>query len=138
MAKEYYGGMLSVGATSFWEDFDIAWLENAGRIDEMPVEGKKDIHGDYGKYCYRGFRHSFCHGWSSGVIPYLTETVLGVRLEKDGYQEVRIAPKLSGLTYAKGTVPTPYGVISVSHALQADGSVKTEYTAPKEIKVIVE
>ena len=73
MMKEYYGGMLSVGATSFWEDFDLAWLENCGRIDELPQAGKVDIHGDKGAFCYTGFRHSFCHGWSAGVIPYLAE-----------------------------------------------------------------
>ena len=21
----------------------------------------KDIHGDYGEFCYKGFRHSLCH-----------------------------------------------------------------------------
>ena len=41
MMKEYYGGMLSVGATSFWEDFDIDWLNNCGRIDELPKKVKK-------------------------------------------------------------------------------------------------
>jgi hypothetical protein len=137
IAKEYYGGMLSVGATSFWEDFDIEWLEGAGRIDQILEDGEKDIHGDYGKFCYKGFRHSFCHGWSAGVIPYLIETVLGVTPVKLGYLEVRIKPNLSGLTYAKGSVPTPYGVITVSHELQADGTVKTEYDAPKEIKVVL-
>ena len=138
MMKEYYGGMLSVGATSFWEDFDLAWLENASRIDELPVAGKKDIHGDYGKFCYKGFRHSFCHGWSAGVIPFLTETVLGVRKTAAGFTQVTISPDLCGLTFVKGTVPTPYGLLTVQHTLQADGSVKTDYTAPKEITVVLQ
>ena len=38
MLKDYYGGMLSVGATSFWEDFDVDWLKNCSRIDELPSE----------------------------------------------------------------------------------------------------
>ena len=46
LLKTYYGGMLSRGATTFWEDFDVSWLENSGRIDELPQEGQKDIHGD--------------------------------------------------------------------------------------------
>ena len=50
--RQFWGGMLDMGATSFWEDFNLDWTENAYRIDEMPVEGKKDIHGDYGAYCY--------------------------------------------------------------------------------------
>ena len=46
--RDYWGGMLDMGATSFWEDFDLAWTNNAFRIDEMRVAGKEDVHGDYG------------------------------------------------------------------------------------------
>ena len=73
MMKEYYGAMLDKGATTFWEDFDLAWVEGSGRIDEFPQNGEKDIHGDYGAYCYVGFRHSLCHGWSAGVIVFMKE-----------------------------------------------------------------
>ncbi len=73
MMKEYYGAMLDKGATTFWEDFDLSWTENAGPIDTLPKEGEKDIHGDFGAYCYKGFRHSLCHGWSAGVIRFIEE-----------------------------------------------------------------
>ena len=73
LMKEYFGKMLDLGATTFWEDFDITWAKNAYRIDEMPVDGKDDIHGDFGAYCYKGFRHSLCHGWSSGVLKFIKE-----------------------------------------------------------------
>lgn len=73
MLKTYYGGMLSRGATSFWEDFHIEWLEGSSRIDELPKPGEKDLHGDFGGYCYVGFRHSLCHGWSSGPISFIFE-----------------------------------------------------------------
>ena len=73
MMKEYYGGMLSKGATTFWEDFDLKWMDNSGTIDEFPQEGVKDIHGDFGAYCYKGFRHSLCHGWSAGVVAFISE-----------------------------------------------------------------
>lgn len=71
--KEYYGAMLDRGATTFFEDFNMKWLEGSGRIDEMPKEGEKDLHGDYGAFCYVGYRHSFCHGWSAGVIMFIKE-----------------------------------------------------------------
>ncbi|MBQ8393753.1 MAG: alpha-L-rhamnosidase [Clostridia bacterium] len=73
MMKEYYGGMLKKGATSFWEDFDIEWADGSCRTDEYPKVGERDIHGDYGAYCYKGFRHSLCHGWSAGVIQFIKE-----------------------------------------------------------------
>ena len=73
MMKEYYGAMLDKGATTFWEDFNIEWAENACRIDEFPTADQKDIHGDFGAFCYVGYRHSFCHGWSAGVIQFIKE-----------------------------------------------------------------
>ena len=68
--------MLSRGATTFWEDFDVAWLEGSGRIDEFPEKGQKDIHGDFGAFCHIGFRHSLCHGWASGVLAFIIEQML--------------------------------------------------------------
>ena len=72
LMKEYYGAMLDRGATSFWEDFNMDWLEGSGRIDEIDPS-KKDLHGDYGAYCYVGLRHSLCHGWSAGVAKFIKE-----------------------------------------------------------------
>ena len=64
--REYWGVMLDMGATAFWEDFNIDWVENAAPIDEIVPDEKIDIHSAYGDYCYVGFRHSLCHGWASG------------------------------------------------------------------------
>ena len=73
MMKQYYCAMLDKGATTFWEDFDMDWIDNTCRIDEFPRAGQKDIHGDFGAYCYKGFRHSLCHGWSAGVLRFIEE-----------------------------------------------------------------
>ena len=75
MMKEYYGSMLKKGATTFFEDYDIEWAKNSNRIDKLPKKGQKDIHGDFGRFCYQGFRHSLCHGWSAGVIPFIKEKI---------------------------------------------------------------
>lgn len=77
LIKEYYGAMLDRGATSFWEDFDLNWLKDSGRIDQLPEPGQTDIHGDNGAFCYVGFRHSLCHGWASGVVAFMIEDILG-------------------------------------------------------------
>lgn len=132
--KEYYGGMLKKGATSFWEDFDVDWTDESGRIDELPQDGQKDIHGDYGKYCYTGFRHSLCHGWSCGPIQFLSETVLGVNVTAAGCKKITIAPALCGLKYASGKFPTPFGVMDIRHDLTEAG-IKTKIIAPKEIEI---
>ena len=135
--KEYYGAMLKLGATTFWEDFDIAWAENASAIDEIPEDGKTDIHGDNGAFCYKGFRHSLCHGWSSAPTAFLAEEVLGIRISEPGCKKIRIAPRLGNLEWAEGKYPTPYGTVTVS-CKNLGGEIKTEWTAPPEITVITE
>ncbi len=128
-----YGKMLDIGATSFFEDFDPAWCENAGRIDELTPEGLDDIHGDRGAYCYVGFRHSLCHGWSSGVAAFMSQYILGINIIEPGCKKIRIIPNLGDLSFAEGTYPTPYGNIFVRHERQPDGSIKTNYAVPAEV-----
>ena len=134
--RNYWGAMLDLGATSFWEDFDIDWIENAARIDELVPEGKKDIHRDCGAYCYEGYRHSFCHGWASGPTAWLSEHVLGVEILEPGCRKVRITPHLGDLEWAEGTFPTPYGQIEIRHARNADGKVTSKIKAPKGVTVV--
>ena len=131
--SQYWGGMLDFGATTFWEDFDLAWTKNAGRIDAPVVPGKKDLHGDFGAHCYVGFRHSFCHGWSGGPTAWLSKNVLGVTPVAPGCAKVRITPHLGSLTWAEGTYPTPKGPIHVRHDKQPDGSIKTVVKLPEGI-----
>ena len=85
-------------------------------LSDNPVpEGMKDIHGDFGDYCYPGFRHSLCHGWASGPTAWLSDHVLGVSIVDPVKRRVRIEPHLGNLLWAKGSDPTPWGVIEVSH-----------------------
>ena len=112
-AKEYYGGMLDRGATSFWEDFNVEWLEGSGRIDELPKDGEKDLHGDFGNYCYKGFRHSLCHGWASGILPFVYEELLGLKIDEAGFKKISIKPDLCGLDYVRAEIPSPEGLIKI-------------------------
>ena len=129
--RDYYGAMLDLGATTFWEDFDIKWAENAGRIDEFVPEGKVDVHATYGGYCYKQLRHSLCHGWSSGPVPFLLRYVLGVEILEPGCKKLSIKPNLSGLKWVRGTYPTPYGKVEVYY----DGEYLV-INAPDEIEIV--
>lgn len=135
LMKVYYGAMLERGATSFWEDFDMDWLENSGRIDEFTPEGKLDLHGDFGKFCYKGFRHSLCHGWSCGPVPFLMEKVLGIEVVKAGCEAIKIKPDLGHLKWCKGTFPTPYGLVEISCKNDGD-RYELNVKAPQEITII--
>lgn len=134
--SQYWGGMLDFGATTFWEDFDLAWTKNAGRIDEPVAPGKKDLHGDFGAFCYTGFRHSFCHGWSGGPTAWLSRNVLGVVPVAPGCAQVKISPQLGHLAWAEGTYPTPKGAIHVRHERQPDGRLKSTIKLPAGIEQV--
>jgi hypothetical protein len=133
--RTYWGGMLDLGATTFWEDFNLEWTPDAARIDELVPEGRKDIHGDFGAYCYVGFRHSLCHGWASGPTAWLSQTVLGVKPLEPGFRRVLITPQLGNLGWAEGTYPTPRGPIRVRHERKSDGTITSRIDAPKGMKV---
>ena len=47
-----------------------------------------------------------------------------------------IEPHLAGLKKAEGTVPTPFGTISVKHVAGAGGRVKTVSSVPRGVKVV--
>lgn len=133
--REYWGGMLALGATTFWEDFNVDWMENASPIDELPQDGKVDVHAAYGGFCYQGHRHSFCHGWASGATPWLTENVLGIKILEPGCRKVKVEPHLGDLEWAEGSYPTPYGDIKVSHRKRENGSVETKAEAPEGVEL---
>ena len=134
--RNYWGGMLDMGATTFWEDFDLAWTKNAAPIDELVPDGKDDIHGDFGAYCYKNFRHSLCHGWASGPTAWLSEHVLGVSVVEPGCKTIRIQPNLGDLQWVEGTYPTPQGIVKIRHEKRPDGTVKSTIDAPKGVKVL--
>lgn len=99
-AKDYWGGMIKEGATTFWEGYDLAWPK---------VHPHRYLQADN----LTGYYVSLCHGWSSGVTAWLTERVLGVESEGVGYAQATIAPNLCDLSWVKGNVPTPHGLIQV-------------------------
>jgi alpha-L-rhamnosidase len=134
--KDYWGGMLKLGATTFWEDFNLDWAENAYGIDQLPVDGKDDIHGDFGDYCYVGLRHSLCHGWASGPTAWMSEHILGIKIMEPGCRKVAIEPNLGNLEWAEGTYPTPHGTIFIRHDKQQNGSVKSVIKAPKGVSIV--
>jgi len=98
--REYWGGMVKEGATSFWEGYDPDWPKD--NFHEM-------LQSDNGQ----GYFVSLCHGWSSGPTAWLIEQVLGIQPQGAGFSKVNIRPDLAGLEWARGTEPTPHGPIRV-------------------------
>ena len=94
--KDYWGGMLNEGATTFWEKYN-------------PGEKGKAHLAMYG----RPYGKSLCHAWGASPIYLLGRYYLGVHPTKPGYEEYEVKPVLGGLKWMEGSVPTPYGKIYV-------------------------
>ncbi len=92
--RDYWGGMIKEGATSFWEKYNP---EDKG-AQHLTMYGRP-----YGK--------SLCHAWGASPIYLLGKYYLGVKPTKAGYEEYEIKPVLGDLEWMEGDVPTPYGNI---------------------------
>lgn len=64
---------------------------------------------------------SLAHAWGSGPTSALSKYVLGVRPVKPGYRTWLIEPQTGDLSWAEGTVPTPFGPIQVEWRRTAQG-----------------
>ena len=132
--RKYWGRMIELGATSFWEFFDYPSSFDAAPIDEFVSDGKKDIHADFGTECYEGLRCSLCHGWACGPTPFISRYVLGVEILEPGCMKLRIKPQLGNLKWIRGTYPTPYGIVKI-YAEYSDGKIKVDIEHPDEILI---
>ncbi len=94
--KDYWGGMLQLGATSFWELYN-------------PAEKGAAQYAMYG----RPFGKSLCHAWGASPIYLLGKYYLGVKPTAPGYATYVAEPLLGGLQWMEGKVPTPYGTIDL-------------------------
>jgi hypothetical protein len=60
----------------------------------------------------------------------MSSKILGIKPTSPGFATLEIKPELCGLTWAKGTVPTPHGKVAVSWK-QEMGKFTLEATVPK-------
>ena len=96
MLSSYWGGMLALGATTIWEEFD----PTKSGIEHYEMYG--------GKY-----EKSLCHAWGASPIYLLGRYALGVFPTDVGYSKFRVEPNLMSFEHFCGTVPTPNGKITV-------------------------
>ena len=110
--RDYWGGMLKEGATSFWEKY-------------VPSETGTQHLAMYG----RPYGKSLCHAWGASPIYLIGKYYLGVRPTKPGYAEYEIRPSLGDLEWMQGTVPTPHGLI---HIYMSSSCIKIDSTCDSE------
>ena len=121
--RDYWGGMLREGATSFWEKYNP---EETG-TQHLAMYGRP-----YGK--------SLCHAWGASPIYLIGKYYLGVQPTKPGYEEYLVKPALGDLQWMEGDVPTPFGKIHVTMNQQevtiySDGGKGTLVIGEKAIEI---
>ena len=94
--KSYWGGMLKLGATSFWELYN-------------PSEKGVAHYAMYG----RRYGKSLCHAWGASPTYLLGKYYLGVTPTQPGFAAYEVKPNLGGLEWIEGDVPAPFGRIHV-------------------------
>ena len=136
LIRTYWGAMINLGATTFWEDFDLNWVHRSAGIDEVVPEDRRDIHADFGRCSFSGLSQSLCHGWSTGPTAWLSRHVVGIEPAVPGCRVVRIRPHLGDLQWVEGAFPTSLGVIRVRHRRREDGSIYSDVESPSSVQVM--
>ena len=73
--KSYWGGMLKLGAVTFWEEYD----------PKLPLEKQYAMYGD-------PFGKSLCHAWAASPIYLLARYFVGLRPDQDSASGFAIHP----------------------------------------------
>lgn len=107
---DYWGGMLALGATSVWEQFDP---NQEGRA-HLAMYGM-----EYG--C------SLCHAWGSGPIALLGRFCAGVTPTDVAYRTFDVAPNPGRYKQFSAVVPVNGGSVAVNYE---NGTVRASATVP--------
>jgi len=94
--RDYWGGMLNEGATTFWEAYD-----------KTETDDRK--YAMYG----RRFGKSLCHAWGATPLYIIGKYVVGLMPDDFG-RSFTLKPDLAGLEYFKATMPLSEGVLNIS------------------------
>jgi hypothetical protein len=79
---------------------------------------------------YEGAYTSAAHGWSTGVVPELTNELLGATPTGPGFSTWSVQPHPASVTWAQGQLPTPRGPLDVSWR-QGHDQFSLRVTAPR-------
>jgi len=100
LIKAYYGRMLELGATTWWESFNANQHYWAG----------------------------LSHGWGSAPTWFLTTYILGAR--RSGPDSWQVKPAFAGVSQASGELPLPGGVLKVGWEAGGCGQFAVSLLAP--------
>eukprot|EP01084_Bolivina_argentea_P075342 136580_1 len=83
-----WGKQVDLGATTFWEIYQPFFNDFLNVNDPIP-----NMRNGY---------TSYCHPYSSGILPFITEYLLGIQIVEPGFKHIRIKPYLFNIN---GSIP---------------------------------
>jgi alpha-L-rhamnosidase len=106
-----------MGATTMWERWDS--LLPDGSVNPGAMVG-------------------FNHCWLGSVADWLHRVVVGISPGAPGYSKVVVAPQPGGdLTWARGSLHTPHGPVTVAWSLEDEQRLTIEVTVPEGVEALV-
>jgi tetratricopeptide (TPR) repeat protein len=104
--KDCWGGQIRYGGTTFFEVYRPSWNAILGKNDAVPNN----------QCTYT----SLTHPWSTGIVKWLSEEMLGIKPLEPGFKTFEIVPHLTDTINAvSGSTPTLEGSISASFNLKS-------------------
>lgn len=120
LVRERYGRMVEAGATTVWEWWGLFYRD--GQSGDMHFS-------------------SACHAWGSTPAYMFLRSILGISSLKPGHQAVELAPQLlGGLSWAEGSLPTAWGLLSVRVERVSGNAAGTQVhiTVPEGVTVLIQ
>ena len=97
--ESYWGGMIDLGATTVWEEYN----PNMRGLEHYAMYGRK-------------FEKSLCHAWGSGPIALIAKCLVGIKATSVGYSSFEISPDSCGLNYFESVIPVADGTVRVKYS----------------------
>lgn len=94
--RTYWKGMLDLGATTVWEEFDPSLTGD----EHYAMYGKK-------------YDKSLCHAWGAAPIYLLGRFFMGVYPTSPGFETFSVKPHLGGFGFIEGSVPINGGEVKI-------------------------
>lgn len=100
----------------YYMHFVFAALAHAGLFDQYGTTWMRQWHinPETQTVPEMGDQGDLSHGWIATPLIQMSERILGVTPGSPAYKTISIRPTLCDLHWAKGSVPTPHGAVTVS------------------------
>ncbi|MCL2832720.1 MAG: glycoside hydrolase family 78 protein [Treponema sp.] len=143
--KQDAGTRSYVRTSPYLQTYTARALKKHGRSDTAYALLKKNYHTMVSSKAVSAWERweikgeapdSASHGWCAQPLIFFNEVILGIKPLTSGFKTFEFSPDLLDLPYAKGIIPTPYGLITVELSRDASGNTEAKICSPEGVQCI--